>query len=183
MADGLVIIGDHDVLARQACEIARLCSQPFSLCRETPVEAQRIIVALDDADARAEIVACLPRNQVVNLIHPHAFVSADAELGINVLVGANAIIGTNAKVGDGVVANALSSIEHDNVIGAYTFLGTGAILCGNVTTGERVFVGGGATVKPGTCVGAGTTLGAGAVLVKDADPDSVYVGNPARKLG
>ena len=81
------------------------------------------------------------------------------------------------------MANALSSIEHDNVIGAYTFLGTGAILCGNVTTGERVFVGGGATVKPGTCVGAGTTLGAGAVLVKDADPDSVYVGNPARKLG
>ena len=58
MADGLVIIGDHDVLARQACEIARLCSQPFSLCREVPVDAQRIIVALDDADTRAEIVDC-----------------------------------------------------------------------------------------------------------------------------
>ncbi len=183
MTDTLVIVGDDGILARQASEIARLLGQPFSLCDEVPREAQRIFVAVDDVDAREAIIASLPQARLANLIHPRAWTSPDAELGKNVMVGANAIIGMNATVGDGVVANALSSIEHDNVIGAHTFLGTGAILCGNVITGERVFIGGGATVKPGTSIGARTTLGTGAVLVKDADPDSVYVGNPARRLG
>ena len=67
-------------------------------------------------------------------------------------------------------------------IGNFTFLGTGSILCGHVTTGESAFIGGGATIKPGTRVGARTTIGTGAVLIRDADPDSVYIGNPARKL-
>lgn len=182
MSDGLVIVGDDGILARQACEIARLLARPYSLLAEVPAEAQQIFVALDDVDAREAIIGSLAQTRLANLIHPRAWMSPDAELGSNIMVGANAIVGMNATVGDGVVANALSSIEHDNVIGAYTFLGTGAILCGNVTTGERVFIGGGATVKPGTAIGARTTLGTGAVLVKDADSDSVYVGNPARRL-
>lgn len=41
----------------------------------------------------------------------------------------------------------------------------------------------GATVLPGIRVGRGALIGAGSILTRDADPDSLYSGNPARKLG
>jgi acetyltransferase-like isoleucine patch superfamily enzyme len=88
----------------------------------------------------------------------------------------------NRIIEDGVVQNALSAIEHENKIGAFSFFGTGSILCGRIETGAEVFIDGGLTVKPGTKIGARRILGTGAALIKDADSDSVYVGNPAKKL-
>jgi len=37
-------------------------------------------------------------------------------------------------------------------------------------------------VLPGVTIGRGTVVGAGAVVIKDCDPNSLYVGNPARKV-
>lgn len=180
MGSALTVIGEPTgILTRQACEIAGLLGHAVDVRSDPTPDAEQVFIALDDFSERARAIASIPREQLVNLVHPTAFVSPEADLGLNVLVGAQSIVAMNATVGDGVTVNALSSIEHDNVIGAHTFLGTGAILCGNVTTGEFVFIGGGATIKPGTTIGARTTIGTGAVLVKDAEPDAVYVGNPA----
>jgi len=139
-------------------------------------------VALNDPKARAEAIANIPYDALVNIIHPTAFVSPTATLGRNNYVGAQAMIGTFARVGNGVFQNALSTIEHDNVIGNFCFFGTGAILCGRITLGSFVSVGGGATLKPGVSVGENAVIGTGAVVVKDLESDRTYVGNPAKPL-
>ena len=181
MSDPLIVVGDADgILTRQACEIASLLDQPYKIAQHPDPSASKTFVAIDDFQERAEVVGSIPRGSLTNLIHPTAFVSPQAELGLNVIVGAQAIVAMNAQVADGVIANALSSIEHDNVIGAFSFLGTGAICCGHVTTGEFVFIGGGAVVQPRIQIGSHTTIGTGAVVVKDAEPNSVYIGNPAK---
>ena len=182
MSEPLLVIGDADgILTRQACEIAGLLNQPFEIASGHDPSFNKVFVAIDDFQARADMVNELTRTVLTNLIHPTAFVSPQAELGLNVMIGAQAIVAMNAKVADGVTANALSSIEHDNVMGAFSFLGTGAICCGHVTTGEFVFIGGGAVVQPRITIGAHTTIGTGAVVVKDAESHSVYIGNPAKK--
>ena len=188
----LLIVGGTGILARQAAEIAALMGlvprfvSPLNESVRAPLETDEdftVFVALDEADERFQLINALPEQRLVNLIHPTASVSTSAQLAHGIMIGANAIVGMDATIGAGVVQNALAAIEHDNRIGAFTFLGTGAILCGHVATEEFAFVGAGATVQPGTRIGRRTTIGSGAVLVKDADADAVYVGNPARKLG
>lgn len=180
----LTILGeDSSVLTRQAKELAVLIGYTdVVVAKEITEDISRVFLTFEDREQRKQQLAKIDRSRVVNLIHPTAYVSASAVLGCNIFVGAQSIVGMNAVIEDGVVQNALSSIEHDNKIGAFSFFGTGSIFCGRVETGVEVFIGGGATVKPGTKIGARTTLGTGAVLIKDADSDSVYVGNPARKL-
>ena len=180
----LIILGeDTNILTRQAKELAELIGYTdIVVATQTTEGTSKVFLTFEDRVYRRQQLEKIDRDRVINLIHPTAYVSASAVLGCNIIVGAQAIVGLNAIVEDGVVQNALSSVEHDNKIGAFSFFGTGAILCGRVETGVEVFIGGGATVKPGTKIGARTTLGTGAVLVKDAEADSVYVGNPAQKL-
>jgi len=183
MPKSLTIVGDDEILTRQAMEIATMDGYTVIQCRADIIaDMGQLFVAMSDVHLRAEVIKKLDSARLVNLIHPTASVSPTAMLMKNILVGAQTVIGANAKVASGVVQNALSSIEHDSQIGQFTFLGTGAILCGNVTTGDFVFVGGGATVKPGLTIGAHTTIGTGAVLVKDAIENSTYIGNPARLI-
>ncbi len=178
----LILAGGDGLVADQAMEVAALLGLVVRRTRHVPSEADRVFLVDSDFQARAAQLREISPERLANLVHPTAFVSPSAHLAGNVIVGAQCIVGMRARVGLGVLQNTLSSIEHDDVIGDFTFLGTGAILCGYVTTGESVFIGGGATVKPRTTIGARTTLGTGAVLVKDALPDSTYVGNPARRL-
>ena len=182
MSEPLLVVGDPDgILARQACEIASLLDQPYEVVANLDAAAKKIFIASDDFQERATLVATAPADTLVNLIHPTAFVSPQAVLGTNIMIGAQAVVAMHAKVANGVLAQALSSIEHDNDIGPFSFFGTGAICCGHVTTGEFVFVGGGAVIQPRISIGARTTIGTGAVVVKDADADAVYVGNPATR--
>lgn len=51
-----------------------------------------------------------------------------------------------------------------------------------VTIGDNVFIGWGATILPGAIIGENTIIGAGAVVSGFIEPDSVYTGNPAKKL-
>ena len=49
-------------------------------------------------------------------------------------------------------------------IGNNVFIGMNSIICRNVSIGENVII------------------GAGSVVTKDCQPNSVYVGNPARRI-
>ena len=51
-----------------------------------------------------------------------------------------------------------------------------------IIIGSDVWICAGAFIGPGVTVGDGAVIGARAVLLKDAEPWSVYGGNPARKL-
>jgi maltose O-acetyltransferase len=49
-----------------------------------------------------------------------------------------------------------------------------------VTVGRNAWIGMGAIILPGVTIGEGCVIGAGSVVVKDVEPFSVAVGNPAR---
>ncbi|MCC5797756.1 MAG: hypothetical protein JJU48_10595 [Methylophaga sp.] len=67
-------------------------------------------------------------------------------------------------------------------VGDHCCIDSGVITGGNVTIGEQCFIGLGAIIRDNIKIADRCFIGAGAVVIKDTEPDSVYVGNPARRL-
>lgn len=108
------------------------------------------------------------------------------EIGDNVSIGANSTIERAAlevtKIGDGVAIDDLTQIGHNVTIGRGTTIANGAVLCGGVVIGERCNIAPNACIRQRLKIGNDSLIGLGAVVVKDVPPNSVYAGNPARKL-
>lgn len=69
-------------------------------------------------------------------------------------------------------------LAHD----ASTKLFLGYTKIGKVTIGNNVFIGANTTILPNCIIGDNVIVGAGSVVTSNLLPDSVYVGNPARRL-
>ena len=65
---------------------------------------------------------------VPTLVHPRAYVSPTAKLGIGVTVLPMAVVNTRVTVENGSIINIGALIDHDSVIGAGTHLAPGAIV-------------------------------------------------------
>jgi acetyltransferase-like isoleucine patch superfamily enzyme len=54
---------------------------------------------------------------------------------------------------------------------------------GDILIGNDVWIGFGSIILSGVEIGDGSIIGAGSVVSKDVEPYSIYVGNPAKKIG
>ncbi|GAB5348739.1 acetyltransferase [Alteriqipengyuania sp. 357] len=107
---------------------------------------------------------------------PGVIVCAGVRFTNRIAVGAFSIFNLNATVG------------HDVIVGDYCNIAPGANLSGYVHLHPGVWVGTGAAVNQGQPgahleIGANTMIGSGSVVVKSCDPDSIYVGIPAKARG
>lgn len=104
-----------------------------------------------------------------------------------VVVCAGVRFSNNIRVGHFNLFNLNSTISHDVIIEDYVTIAPGACITGNVHLGNGCWVGAGAVINQGNNmrklhVGANTIIGSGSVVVKDCEPDAVYVGIPARRI-
>ena len=114
------------------------------------------------------------------VVHPTAFVAADATLGAGTQVLALAAVCADAHLGEACIVNTRASVDHECLIGNGVHIGPGATLCGEVQVDDCAFIGAGATILPRIHIGRGAIVGAGAVVVRDVPPDLCVTGVPAR---
>lgn len=119
---------------------------------------------------------------ISKLVSRHSCVAHGIHIGENVFIYEHAIVQAYAQLGFNVTIRAGANIGHHTRVGNHTFIASSVATGGNVTIGERCFIGLGAVLRDGVRIGDRCFIGAGAVVVSDTEPDSVYVGNPARKL-
>lgn len=122
-------------------------------------------------------------------IHPTARVYGSARIWYppNLHLGAHSVIGPRANI------YCMDKVT----LGEKAIVSQGAHLCGGthdisdpdfqlitkpIVISERAWVAAEAFVGPGVTVGMGAVIGARAVVFKDAEPWSVYAGNPAVKI-
>ena len=130
-----------------------------------------LFVAVEDNTARRGIFADLaqPGIEMVNIIHPSAWVSPHAVLGQGVYVGPQAVVNTQAELDNGAIVNSGAIVEHHALLGPFAHVAPGATLCDRVQIGALTVVGAGATVKAGVKIGQACVIGAGAVVTGDID--------------
>jgi sugar O-acyltransferase (sialic acid O-acetyltransferase NeuD family) len=126
----------------------------------------------------------------VNLVHPSASFgkgqrdAIDASTGVIVCAGVR--FTNNIRVGNFTIFNLNATIGHDVIFEDFVNVSPGANISGNVHIGTRCWVGTGSAVNQGTSgkklvIGADTVVGSGSVVVKDCEPNAVYVGIPAKR--
>ena len=114
------------------------------------------------------------------LIHPTAWVSPSAVLGIGVFVGPGAIVHTGAVIGDHVIVNTGAIVEHDVRVGAGSQLAPGAVTGGGARIGAWSLCGLGCRIREHTVVGDESVVGMGAVVVANVPDGAIVMGCPAR---
>lgn len=118
--------------------------------------------------------------EVVQAVHPRAFVARSAQMGKGCQIMAQAAVCADARLGDQCIVNTAASADHECVLGAGVHLAPGVRLAGLVRVGAGTFVGAGAVVLPRLSIGEDSLIGAGSVVTRDVPANVVVCGCPAR---
>lgn len=162
---GIPVVGDHSVLPKLI---------------ENGVNGA--VIAIGDNRIRAERFDEFGSMglELVNAIHPTAYIAPSARLARGVTVAIGAIIGTGCRIGNNVIVNNGAIVDHENDIGDHVHIAPGCSLAGRVTVKNRTLVGIGSTVKEYVTIGQNVTIGAGSVVLEDIPDNAVAVGAPAK---
>lgn len=189
--------GDHGLVVAQAAAAAGwnvvgfLDNQPpashlhaIPIYQTIPqgVPQENFFVAIGDNMARRRLYGDLAQDdtQLVNVIHPTAWVSPTAILGSGIYVGPQAVINTDAEIGNGVIVNSGATVEHHCVVGPFAHLAPGVAMGGHVWIGALTLVGVGASIRPQVRIGEHCTVGVGAAVVNDLADNRTATGVPAQ---
>lgn len=114
------------------------------------------------------------------LVHPAAWLAADAVLADGVQIMAGAIIQPGCIVGENSIINTRASIDHDCQIGRNVHVAPGATLCGSVRVSTGAFIGAGAVITQDIRIGERAVVGAGSTVVRNLGSHQTIIGGPQR---
>ncbi|QAX82160.1 acetyltransferase [Candidatus Pseudomonas adelgestsugas] len=150
---------------------------------------KRFNITISNSKKRQRIAeSCMAQGVLpFSLIAPSAILLDSNEIGEGVMISTQTIITSNVKIGRFFQVNNQCNISHDCIIGDFVTFGPGVRCNGNVTIGDHAYIGAGALIKQGKPeaplkIGAGAFVGMGAVVIKDVEPYTTVVGNPARLM-
>jgi sugar O-acyltransferase (sialic acid O-acetyltransferase NeuD family) len=116
------------------------------------------------------------------IVYPEFVLSRFSSINLGTIIHMGAILTCNVHVGYGCLINTHVVIGHDVTIGDYCVLSPNVTVGGNVQICNNCYIGSGAIIKNGITIGENSIIGMGAVVLKDVEPYSVMVGNPAKLL-
>ena len=118
----------------------------------------------------------------VNVITPEFVLSKFSSIAQGTIVHMGALATCNVHIGFGCLINKNVVIGHDVQVGDYCVISPSVAVGGNVQIGNNCYIGSGALIRNGITIGHNSIVGMGAVVLKDVEPYSVMIGNPAKLL-
>ena len=123
-----------------------------------------------------------PKVNFPNIIDPSVCFldKTTVKMGQGNVIGPNSLISCNVKLGNFNLLNVYDQIGHETELGDYNILMPTVNISGGVKIGDCNLFGVKSTVLQYLNIGNNNILGSGSVLVKDAQDDATFIGNPAR---
>ena len=114
------------------------------------------------------------------ILRPDLTVGERVELGLGGIYERKVSLGPDVKVGFMVTILSTTIVGYDVQIGDYCQLGSFVFIGGGARIGNDVVIHPHATILPGINVGDGAVVGAGSVVIRDVEPNTTVIGNPAK---
>ena len=118
----------------------------------------------------------------VSVIDPSTVISRSARIGRGSLVYPHCFIGADARIGDRNLILSGCAVNHDSQLADRVILCSGVQVAGYVTVEPDCELGQSCSIRQRIRIGRNSHIGMGTVVIKDVPPDSVMIGNPARRL-
>jgi len=153
-----------------------------SVASYQPQADESLVIAVGDPNLRQRMASQLAARgaRFFSIVHPRAYVAADAMIAEGCVLAPFAFVGAGARLGRHVALNTYASVGHDACIEECCVFSPYAVVNGNVRLGRQVFLGTHATVILGKSVGAYSKISAGSVAVRNVPECSLVVGNPGQ---
>jgi sugar O-acyltransferase (sialic acid O-acetyltransferase NeuD family) len=115
-------------------------------------------------------------------ISPKSFVSSKSTIGENVFIFEENVIQSGVSIGNNTVLWSGNHIGHQSTIGSNVFFASHVVLSGYCSVGEYCYFGVNSTIVDHLKIAPGTLIGAGSLILRDTEPNSVYVGSPGKRI-
>ena len=125
----------------------------------------------------------IPMERFATLIHPTAVISEHAKIGRNVFIQSFVTVGPGAEIDDFVMIHPHAIIGRDTKLNNFSYIAANVCIGAEVYLEEGAYVGLTATIIEFTRLGKWSLTGIGSVVIKDVEPFTKVVGNPARVIG
>jgi len=150
-------------------EHARAC---FAVAANSPRVRREIVVAMGLRDGP----------QWTTVRHQSARIGSHVRHGVGCQFLGGCEITTSVRLGDFCIINRGAQVAHDCSAGDFVSMNPQACVSGHVSIGSGCELGSGCVLRQASSIGSGAMIGMGAVVVKDVEPNTVVVGNPARPI-
>ncbi len=154
-----------------------------------PAEARFISLAIANGRIRERLAARCTADGVgfIEVRAANVVQMSNVRLGEGAVLCPFVTLTSNIQIGRHFHANLYSYVEHDCVIGDFVTFAPGVMCNGNVVVEDYAYIGAGAMIrqgKPGKplVIGREAVVGMGSVVIRDVEPGSTVVGNPARPI-
>lgn len=126
----------------------------------------------------------------------HVLIREGNTIGDNVSIGSATVVEHHVKIGNNVRVHSQVFIPEYSILEDDCWIGPNVVLTNSYhpkcrsakeclkgpVIKRNAKIGANATILPRVVIGENALVGAGAVVVSDVEPNSVVVGNPARKI-
>ena len=111
-----------------------------------------------------------------------AFVWHNVEIGENCFILENNTLQPFTKVGNNVIMWSGNHLGHQSQIKDNCFITSHVVICGCTTINENCFLGVNSTIADCVIIKKDNFIAMGAVVNKNTKENSVYIGNPAKRV-
>lgn len=106
----------------------------------------------------------------------------EISIGIGSIICAGSVCTADVKIGDFSIINKQCSIGHDVTISDFCTVAPQVMLGGHVYLHNGAEVGASSAIRQQLAIGEGANVGMGSIVVKDIEPNFLYLGIPAKKI-
>ena len=134
--------------------------------------------------AREEVYYSIKKKgyQMISYISSKA-VMYNSEIGDNCFIQAGNILHPFTKIGNNVMLWSGNLVGHHGEIKDHVTFASHVAMAGNCVIGENSYLGTNSTLRDGITLAKGTLVGLATTITKNTEEWSVYLGNPAKKIG